>query len=86
MKRNVLKFKIKKVNSETTNEAVSEVYDMMEKQYKIKNDSILEIQRLKRERFVKDSLEQVKKEELKRHEFRLSHDWHKVCRAMNIIT
>lgn len=77
MKRNVKGFKVKKVNSETSNEAVLEVYDMMEKEYKIKNDSILEIQRLKREKEVKDSLEQVKIEEQKRHEYRLSHDWHK---------
>lgn len=77
MKRKVKEFHIPKVTFETANDAVSEVYDMMEKEYKVKNDSILETQRLKREKYVKDSLEQVKIEEQKRHEYRLSHDWHK---------
>lgn len=77
MKKKVKEFHIPKVNSETANDAISEVYDMMEKEYIVKNDSILETRRLRREKFVRDSLEQVKKEELKRHEFRLSHDWHK---------
>lgn len=76
IKQGCKKFKVAKVDSESEKDAINEVYNRMVLEYKTKNTLIIESQRLKREKFIKDSIEQVKIEEQKRHEYRQTHNWH----------
>ena len=76
LKKNVKTFNVPKVYSESTNDIISETYKRMESEYQKENAAIIENQRLTRERFVKDSTEQVRIKEQKMHEYRQTHDWH----------
>ena len=67
--------KVKKVKEEEAMLLTGNILKKMDEKYQKKNDSIAEIRRIARERFVKDSVETAQKKAKEREEYRKTHDW-----------
>ena len=75
MKRIFKKTNVKNINEEDAKSLLDRLLKEMNTKYERKNDSIAEIKRAEREKFVKDSTETAQQKALEREEYRKSHDW-----------
>ena len=69
------KSNVAKIKSEDVQSVVSEVVREMDNIYVKKNDSIAEVKKVEREKFVKDSIETAQKKAQEMDEYRRTHDW-----------
>lgn len=75
MKNTFKKTDVKNVNKEEAIGLMENVLKEMTLKYNRKNESIIEEKRIKREKFVKDSIATVQRKAKEREEYRKKHDW-----------
>jgi len=78
MKNIFKKTDVKNVKEEEAKAIMSRMYNEMKSRYERKNDSIAEIKRIEREKFVKDSIETARRKAIEYEEYRKKHNWHEL--------
>lgn len=67
--------KVRKINIDELPNLLSNVINEMNIIYEKKNDSIAEVKRLERNKFIQDSIANEKKRQVEQGEYRKTHDW-----------
>jgi hypothetical protein len=75
LKNYMKKADVKKVNETEATALMENILKGMNEKYSRMNDSIAEIKRIAREKFVKDSIETAQKKAKEQEEYRTNHDW-----------
>lgn len=76
LKNYMKKADVKKVNEAEATILMENIIKGMNEKYDRMNDSIAEIKRIAREKFVKDSIETAQKKAKEQEEYRKNNDWH----------
>jgi len=74
---------VKKVKKQEAMLLTEGILKKMDETHKRKNDSIVESRRIKREKFVRDSIETAKREAKEHDAFRKTHDWRDLSVSRN---
>lgn len=75
LEKQLKKSKVRNIKKEELPTLLEEAFNSRNDVYSKKNDSIAEVKKVEREKFVKDSIEAAKKEAREMDEYRRTHNW-----------